>query len=209
MDNDRIIDHIKDAIIRGRYQPGQRIVESRLAAELGVGRSRVRQALWRLEQEGFVEIVPNVGAAVKELSQRDIAQIYDLMGALEGLSMRVATPDLSDDDVAMVESLVDEMERAGGDQRELYRLNQEFHALLAELGQNSRLIDFHRQLREQTHRLVLHGLYNVIQARASIREHRQIVEAIKARKAATVATLLRRHYLASKERFIRYLNRSL
>lgn len=206
---DQVVEHIRDAIITNRFKGGERIVESRLAQDLGVGRSKVRQALWRLEQDGFVDIVPNVGAVVKELSVADMAHIYDLMGALEGLSMRVATPHVGQEDIARLERVVGDMEAAGDDRRAMFELNQEFHTLLAELGQNGRLIEFHRQLRIQTHRLVIHGLYNQVHARASIREHRGIVAAVRQGKGSTAATLLRKHYLASKERLIKYLNRSL
>lgn len=206
---EQVIEQIKDAIIRRVYGPGERIVEFKLAKELGLGRSKIRQALWQLEQEGFIDIVPNVGAVVRELSQRDVVQIYDLMGALEGLSMRVATPNLNGRDIERLEAVVRDMEQPGNDRSDMVRLNNEFHSMLAEMGQNERLAAFYRQLAEQTHRLILEGLYNQVHTRASTREHRQIVEAVRNRKASTVATLIRRHYLASKDRLIKYLNRSL
>lgn len=206
---EKVIEQIKDAIITRTFGPGERIVESKLAKQMGLGRSKVRQGLWQLEQEGFIDIVPNVGAVVRELSQRDVVQIYDLMGALEGLSMRVATPNLTEEEVIKLEAVVEGMESAGGDRSTLVELNNRFHAMLAEFGQNDRLIAFYGQLAEQTHRLILEGLYNQVHTRASIREHRQIVEAVRARKASTVATLIRKHYLASKDRLIKYLNRSL
>jgi DNA-binding GntR family transcriptional regulator len=204
-----VMHHIKDLIITGAYQPGQRIIESKLSRQLNLGRSKVRQALWELEREGFVDIVPNVGAIVKKLSTRDIVQIYDLLGSLEGLSMRVATPDITAEEIREIEATVIHMEKSGQDLGAMVDINFQFHNLLARLGRNTRAIEYHRQLIEQTHRLFLHGMYNKVHTKASIKEHRQIVEAIKAGKPSTVATQIRRHYMSSKERLIRYLNKSL
>ena len=115
MNKEELVKHIKDDIIRNRLTPGQRIVELQLAKDLQISRNKVREALRILEQEGFVEIIPNTGAVVKELSQKDIVQIYDLMGVLEGLSMRIATPIISREQIAEIEELVEKVQEAKSD----------------------------------------------------------------------------------------------
>lgn len=204
-----VVEFVKDAVIRGKIAPGEKIVEARLCRDLKVGRSHVREALRHLEQEEFIEIIPHAGAVVKELSQKDVAQIYDLMGVLEGLSMRIATPNLSDEEVEKIEGLAESMEKNRGNKFKLFHANFEFHQYLTALGGNTRLIAFMNRIREQTHRMGLQSFYNAEQVRASVIEHREIVNAVKERDPVRVETLIRNHYLTSKNRLIRYINNTL
>lgn len=204
-----VVEFIKDAVIRGKIAPGERIVEAQICRDLKVGRSHVREALRHLEQEEFIEIIPHAGAVVKELSQKDVAQIYDLMGVLEGLSMRIATPNISDEEIERIESLANAMEKNVDNKFKLFNANFEFHQRLTALGGNTRLIAFMNRIREQTHRMGLQSFYNTEQIQASIIEHREIVNAVKERDPVKVENLIRNHYLTSKNRLIRYINNTL
>lgn len=204
-----IVEFVKDAIIRGRIAPGERIVEAQVCRDMGVGRSPVREALRHLEQEEFVEIIPHAGALVKALSHQEVAQIYDLMGVLEGLSMRIATPSISDEEVERIESLAEAVEKNGQNRFRLFHANSQFHHHLTVLGGNVRLIAFMDRIRQQTHRMGLQSFYNAKQVQASIREHRAIVDAVRERDPLKVEDLIRNHYLTSKNRLIRHLNHTL
>lgn len=179
MNRHQIADHIKDAIIRGKLEPGQRIVELQLARELGSSRGTVREALRRLEQKGFVEIIPHTGTVVKELSAREVVQIYDLMGVLEGLSMRIATPVMPVKTLEKIERLVVRVEEAAEDRFEMSRANYEFHRFLTEIGGNELLSGFMENIRLQTFRMRLQTFYSAEQVAATLAEHRHILEAIR------------------------------
>lgn len=199
----QIIDHIKDSIIRGKLEPGQRIVELQLAKELSSSRGTVREALRLLEQRGFVEIIPNIGTVVKELSAKEVVQIYDLMGVLEGLSMRIATPMIPPEAIEEIEDLVAKVEQAGEDRFEMSRANFEFHRFLTELGGNELLSQFMENIRLQTYRMRLQTFYSPEQVQATLKEHRLIMEAIRARDGEKVEQLIRKHYQDAKERLIK------
>ena len=209
MKKEEIVKYVKDAIVRGKLEPGKRIVEAPLCKDLSVGRSKVREALRQLEQEGYIEIIPNTGAIVKEISQKDIAQIYDLMGVLEGLSMRIATPKITDEKIAGIENLVQKMEENRDNKFLLSHYNFEFHVLLTKLGGNSRLITFMENIRVQTYQMRLQTFYNEEQVRASLREHRAIIKAIKERRPQRVENLIRKHYMDAKDRLIKDINATL
>src|SRR5919199_1225673 len=81
---------IREAIASGELQPGDQIVETAMAAKIGVSRSPVREALRRLEQQGLVEAIPNRGTFVAALDEADVEEIVLLRGALEGLAARLA-----------------------------------------------------------------------------------------------------------------------
>lgn len=204
----KIVEDLKKAIARGAFNPRQRLVEAQLCQRYKAGRSVVREALRYLEQDGFVKIIPNSGAIVTELSQKDAEQIYDLMGALEGLGMRVATPIINQKEVGKIEKLVKKME-ATNNPFKFFQYNFEFHTYMDHLSGNDRLIKFMKNLRAQAHRISLRSFYNPGQIRASLIEHRKILDAIKEINPVKAEHLIRDHYLQSKNRLIKYMNRSL
>jgi DNA-binding GntR family transcriptional regulator len=204
-----IVKYIKDGIIRGKWKQHERIIEAQLCRDLDVGRSKAREALRQLERDAFIDIIPNSGAVVKELSQRDIAQIYDMMGVLEGLAARVATPTMSDELIDELEALESEMEDNSENQFLMWKRNFRFHQILSSSSGNQLLINFMLNIRERTHRMSLQSFYSPEQVRASFREHRGIIKAIKDRKPQKVENLIRKHYHDAKTRLIRFMNASL
>lgn len=203
MNKNEIIKSVKDNIIRGKWEPGDRIIELKLSKELNCSRARIREALRQLEQEGFVEIIPNVGPVVSELSQKDIVQIYDLMGVLEGLSMRIATPFISKGVIEKIEELVTKIESNQNDPFLMSQYNFEFHKYLTSLSENERLIQFMENIRMHTYRMRLQTFYYDDQVQASIKEHKLILHAVKERDAEKVERLIRKHYQDAKERLIK------
>jgi DNA-binding GntR family transcriptional regulator len=146
---------------------------------------------------------------VKELSQKDIAQIYDIMGVLEGLAVRIATPVIADEDIAKIEDLVVQMEENKDNKFLLSHYNLEFHNLLTRFGGNYRLINFMENIRAQTYRMRLQTFYNEEQVRASLREHRAILKAIQERRPQRAENLVRKHFLDAKDRLIKFINSTL
>lgn len=208
MNTEDIANILRTEIGSAQIAPGERLVEAQLCKRFGVGRGKIREALRQLEYDLCVKITPHVGAEVREITQKDIEQAYDLMGVLEGLSIRVGTPGLSDEDIQKIEAYVQQME-ASDNPVDFFRSNFNFHKFLASLSENSHLDAFMRILRTQAYRFGLHGMYNPEQMQASIREHKKILEAIKERKGQKAEKLTRDHFLNAKKRLIRYINKSL
>jgi DNA-binding GntR family transcriptional regulator len=203
-----IVDILKEEITGGGLSPGQRLVEAQLNERFGFTSYKIRQALRQLEAEGFVKVIPNVGAMVSELSQKDIEHSYDLMAVLEGLSVREATPFITANHLQELELVVDRMETVD-DPLLFYRLNDEFHSLIASLSENERLIRFADNLRIHLRRFGSEVFYNPVQRGASRKEHRKIFEAIKEAKSEKAERLVRDHYLKTKNCHIRAACKSL
>jgi len=106
----KIMENLRARISSGTFKPGQRLVETHLAEIFGTTRGKVREALRKLEQDGFVKIIPNVGAVVAEFSQKDIAHLYDLLGVLEGLAVRVITPFVTPEQIESIDILMKRVE---------------------------------------------------------------------------------------------------
>jgi DNA-binding GntR family transcriptional regulator len=200
--------HLREEIATGTLCPGQRLIEVQLCERFSATRSRVREALRRLEQDRLVKIIPNVGANVAELSERDIEHSYDLMSVLEGLAVRVGTPFVTAPRLEMMEALIARME-ATNELSEFHGPNDEFHVLLACLSENDRLIAYTDNLRVHLRRFGIRALSNPLQMAASKTEHRKIFEAIRDLKAAKAEMLVRKHYLQAKTRLIKGIHRSL
>ena len=204
----KIMEDLKAGIASGKFKPGQRLVEIHLSNVLGVTRGKIREALRKLEQDGFVQIIPNVGARVAEFSQKDIEHIYDLMSVVEGLAVRVITPFLTDEQLKRIETLIDNVE-AARKPTQFFELNNELHSFLITLSENDHLIKLTENFMFRIRCLNLQCLFSPGQMAASVKEHRKIFKAMKERKAVTAEQLMRNHLLYAKNRLIKFINKSL
>jgi DNA-binding GntR family transcriptional regulator len=204
----KIVEDLKAGIASGKFKPGQRLVEIHLSNVLGVTRGKIREALRKLEQDGFVQIIPNVGARVAEFSQKDIEHIYDLMSVVEGLAVRVITPFLTDEQLKRIEALIDKVE-AARKPTQFFELNNELHSFLITLSENDHLIKLTENFMFRIRCLNLQCLFSPGQMAASVKEHKKILGAMKARKAAKAEQLMRNHLLYAKNRLIKFINKSL
>ena len=126
---DRVAELIKDAILTGKLEPGDRIVEMKVASDLGVGTTAVREALFELEAQGFVTRFTNKGTFVTELSAEDVEQIHHIRRELEGLAVELLQRRATEADLAKLEASVKGMRAAAleGNFQNFYRNDLEFH----------------------------------------------------------------------------------
>lgn len=138
---DRVAGRIRDAIHEGRYPPGERLVERRLAAELGVSHIPIREALARLTDEGLVERVPRRGARVATLTPRELEELSSLRTVLERFVVTRVQERLTAEEESKLRRMVVSMRRAAarGDYRRVLDLDQRFHERLWELADHQML----------------------------------------------------------------------
>lgn len=175
-----VLEEIRDRITDGRYEQGVRLFEDQIAAELGVSRNPVREALQALELEGFVEIEPRRGARVAIVTTERASELFEVRGALEGLMARLAAARRSEEELAMLRAIVAEGQHAvqAGDRSALPELNTRFHESLGTVARNELLAHTIQQLSH-----VIQWVYAGSLARRSNdswAEHAAIVAAIAA-----------------------------
>ena len=107
--HDEILTQLRDHIVEGNLPDGSRVPERQLCEMLGISRTPLREALKVLAAEGLVELLPNRGARVRQLSEQDLAELFDIMGGLEGLAGRLACENISDAEITEIERLHYEM----------------------------------------------------------------------------------------------------
>lgn len=208
MERHRIAETLESEIACGKLKPGRRLVEVHLCERFRVKRNRVREVLRELDQDGFVKIVPNAGAMVASLSQKDIEQTYDLLGVIEGLAVRVITPFIGREQLEQLEVLLRKMDSTDIPAQFL-DYNVEFHALISSWSENDRLIKLRESLRRNQMRYGIYSFFSPGQMGASRLDHRRIFQAMKHGKPVEAERLMRSHLLRAKNRLIKYMNKSL
>jgi DNA-binding GntR family transcriptional regulator len=188
-----VSERIRGLILDGSLKPGERLVEDRLSAELGVSRVPVREALRSLSAEGLVRLEPRRGATVVKVTPEIVAELVEVRALLEGFNARLAA---RRHDPAIVAQLQVTLERGNeaskdGSAESLSRLNAEFHERLGDASRNSVLLDVMRGLRERTSLAFV--LNSRARAREDWKEHARILEAVITGDEELAALLATRH----------------
>ncbi len=192
---DQVKDRLLQDILSGVYPPDSRIVETRVARALGTSQAPVREALRGLEALGLVEIAPFRGARVRRPSAPELLEAYAVRAELEALGARLGVPRMTDADLAELEALGDEMQRAAeaGDRHEVAVADARFHARLLALSGNVTLERVWRSL-EPYSRTYITLLAPGADAHWTADLHPSILRALRTRDADQVVLALRRHF---------------
>ena len=190
-----VYQRLKENIVRGRITAGQKLAETRLARELGVSRTPLREAINRLEQDGFVEIVPRRGAFVKKHSLREILESLELREVLEGLAGRLAARHATPDMIRRMKACFRgfSVRNVEGSISSYAHQNIRFHNLVIEASQNRKLITLIRNLFDQMDMVRLHTIVLPGRARKSLDEHWAIIRDIERGKVQEAESELRAH----------------
>jgi DNA-binding GntR family transcriptional regulator len=173
---------LREAIASGQFHPNERLVEASVATRLGVGRTAVRAALVRLDQEGLVTLEPNRGARVRLISDREALEIEEVRATLEGMLCRRAATRATPADLRELRQVVVEM-RQRVDKKDAIGysdLNARFHQRIwaaADHATASRLVG---SLKSQSIRLQYQTILRPGRTERSLREHEAIFSALKA-----------------------------
>jgi DNA-binding GntR family transcriptional regulator len=192
---------IKQAIVDGRVKPGQRLKEERLARELGISRTPVREALLILQSEGLVDSSPNRGATVRSYDVEDLDDMYQLRALLEGYAARRAATRITDEGLSILDESCARFERlrAHEDLQELVRENFLFHTTIHEAAGSQRLAVTMRQVIEMPLAYRSYIWYSKDQTRISQHYHRQLARALRARDGERAEAIMREHVLEARD----------
>jgi DNA-binding GntR family transcriptional regulator len=185
----------------GELKAGDRLNENALAARLGVSRGPVREACRGLEQSGLVDVVVNRGVFVREISNREAAELYEIRATLYGLAGRILAKKITPEEAASLRTFVDQMEAAAlaEDLNLFYPLNLRFHERLVELSGNERLLSTCVSIHREMHLFRRRTLDKPGRMKVSNAEHRHIVDLLEARDQEGAAVALQEHVLTSRE----------
>jgi DNA-binding GntR family transcriptional regulator len=184
---------ILQRILTGAYAPGDRLVETRIAQELGTSQAPVREALRDLELLRFIESAPFKGSRVREISDEELLEIYPVRAALEELAAREAAVRL-DGKVDVLQAELDAMHKAADseDLHEQVAHDVEFHRLIVEAAGNRILLDVWGYLRIES-RTIVTALRTGLDGHEIAERHRPVLDALREKDPGRAGTALRRH----------------
>ncbi len=193
--DDECYTQLREAILRGEFQPNERLIEMDLAQFLGAGRAAIRTALARLEQEGLVQRERYRGARVRLVSEAEAIEILEARAALEGLAMRYAALNATTSDIETLHVLLDELAQhlKEGDLLGYSDGNARFHQQLLRIANHatvSRLLDM---LKSQNVRFQFRTILVPGRPQHSYQEHAAIVEAVAAHDSERAEAAMRHH----------------
>jgi DNA-binding GntR family transcriptional regulator len=198
---EQVLEALRDAIIHGDLKPGQAIVEADLAAQLGVSRAPIREALQILNSEGLLETIPYHGTTVRQLTRTDIEELYSLRSVLEAFAVRRIIAHRNPEDVAILQGHFEEMltNADAGDLKRVNEIDRAFHDSLIQLSQHSLLVLIWNGVALRVRQVM--ALLN--QRNTDLKQiaynHLPIIEAIAAGDEDQAVALIERHIAATGE----------
>jgi DNA-binding GntR family transcriptional regulator len=192
--SDRVKEHIVDAVLNGELKPGDRIVESSLARQLGVSQAPVREAIRDLVLLGFLQSEPYKGTSVRSFTYEELWETYTVRAALESLAARLAATHLTDDGADRLQGILDEMMEAAHqqDRDRLILLDNRFHETILEISGNRTLYQLWKTLQYGTWSIVTYRKSSYDPAYLAAR-HGELLEALRAGDPELAAHTMQHH----------------
>lgn len=196
-----VYENLKLAIVNGDISAGTRLVESQIAEVQGISRTPVREAIHKLEREGFVARQPKGGFTVLGFNREDIEETFGIRSVLEGYAAKLAAIRHRPEELTSLEKKINEFQdQLNKNQLKILpRINTEFHDLLYSLSKSNRLIHMINGLRDQIYRFRQMILKEQALAKISNEDHILMLESIRKRDAEGVEKLVREHILRGQE----------
>ncbi|HWL29458.1 MAG TPA: GntR family transcriptional regulator [Burkholderiaceae bacterium] len=190
-----VADRLREMIIQGELGAGTRLNERALCDRLQVSRTPLREAFRLLAADGLVQLQPNRGAQVTALSEQDVVDSFELMGALEALSGQLACERISDREVTEIRALTYEMRacHARQDLPAYYHVNRQIHDRINAASHNQLLVQVYQSINLRLQNLRFRSNLNHDKWDKAMEEHSQMVDALAARDGARLADIMRGH----------------
>lgn len=200
----KVFKAIENAILNGDYKEGDSLNELKISQELGVSRTPVREALMQLELEGLVNNIPNKGAVVVGVSNKDIKDIYEIRILIEGLASRLCAENITEDEIKALDKIIDlqEFYLTKKDTEQIWRLDSDFHNLLYDASRSRplryMLTSFHNYIK-RARDISMHAEGR---AEKAVSEHRAILEAIRQHDPALAESRTAEHIVNAENNLL-------
>lgn len=202
----RVFHKLREDILNGKYQEHEELREVAIGEELGVSRTPVREAFRQLELEGLIQIIPNKGAVVTGITSKDVKDIYMMRSLLEGLCAKWATENITKEQMEEMEENVylAEFHASKGHSEQLAELDNRFHEILYEACDSKMLEHTLKDFHQYVLRVRRKNLASEKRGLESNREHKMIMEAIRAKNPDEAERLANMHMINAYENMKQY-----
>ena len=192
---DVVFQTLRQAILKGELQAGERLMEIKLAERLGVSRTPIREAIRKLELEGLVVMVPRKGAAVANITEKDTKDVLEVRRTLEVFAVEVACDRITPEQLSGLKAAAKSFEASKGsmDLIRIAETDMNFHEIIYEATHNERLVQMLNNLRENMYRYRIEYLKDSNYYDSLVREHQEILAAIEAGDKERAGNCMRDH----------------
>jgi len=193
--HEEVCDRLRDMIIEGEIDAGERLHETSLSEVLNVSRTPLREALKLLANEGLVDLLPGRGARVSALSPESVGELFEVVSGLERLAAELATMRMSARDLERIQRMHDKMAThfAAGERYEYFALNHDIHVAIVAAAKNQTLVAAHGALMVKARRSRYTALASDERWKEAMSEHEALMEAFHKRDAKRAGELLFEH----------------
>lgn len=204
----QIIEHIKDAILRGELGPGDKINEAHLASKLSISRAPIREALQMLVQEGLIVSIPQRGKFITSLTAKEIQDSYFTGGVLEGAAVASNIDQFTDEDFWKLQNIVNKMRELAenGDSRDkLAPLDNAFHDILLSKTNNNLLVELARRSCRGLSKFLFYKQWcKQFTTKENFERHQELLDVMQKRDPVAVENCIRQHYKDAGERMKKF-----
>ena len=199
---EEIADVVRERILRGEYEIGEKIKENQIATELSVSRTPIREAFKLLENEGLIDYIPNRGCFAKGFTKQDVEDIYAVRGSLEELAVMWAVERILPEEITALEEQCDMMEfyTRKKDVKKVLELNSGFHDVIYASARSRFLAQVLRSYKAYLDKTRKSIFFEQDYLESILKEHRAILEAIKERARDRAIEAMKLHLIASQQR---------
>ncbi len=202
----KVYTHVREQILSGSIAPHERLIETKIAQEIGTSRTPVREALHNLEIEGLIQSIPRVGYQVKAISEAEVEEICAIRANIEGLAAQWAMEKAQakvirelKKNIATTRGKVSQ-----GEIRAFIDLDAQFHEIIAKASGSTRLLELTQTLRGHMLRYRVQSIFSEETVLRALKGHEGILEAIEKKDPRMVAEAMLVHLKESKESILRY-----
>lgn len=192
---DVVFNTLRQAILKGELEPGERLMEIQLADRLGVSRTPIREAIRKLELEGLVLMIPRKGAEVAKISEKSLRDVLEIRRALDALAIELAIDRMTEEDLQKLTEAQENFRRSVDecDAMTIAENDEHFHDVIYNATNNARLIQMLNNLREQMYRYRLEYIKDADKRQILVVEHDRILKAVQDRQIAEAKIAIREH----------------
>jgi DNA-binding GntR family transcriptional regulator len=198
--------YLKEMILEGELKAGDRLIERELAGKLGISRTPIREALFRLESQGFVKTVPRKGVVVSNISENEVIEVFTILSSLEVLAVKLAAGRMDKDTQLELDQKIEELMELKDQAEENFNLEHiQMNRLINKASKSPKLFEILSGLIDFIHMAANLGYETPGRRKESLKEHIDIMKALRDKEAEMAEYLMRIHIENSKKAYITYI----
>ncbi|MBT2700586.1 GntR family transcriptional regulator [Bacillus sp. ISL-40] len=198
--------YLKEMILEGELKAGDRLIERELAGKLGISRTPIREALFRLESQGFVKTVPRKGVVVSNISESEVIEVFTILSSLEVLAVKLAAGRMDRETQLELDQKIEELMLLRDQAEENFNLEHiQMNRLINKASKSPKLFEILSGLIDYIHMAANMGYETPGRRKESLGEHIDIMKALRDKEAEMAEYLMRIHIENSKKAYITYI----